>query len=168
MARRRFRRRKARPTKWGGFNRLNFLQGTTQTETVIWDPAVELIEAMGNPLLLLIRGSLSVRAAAGTSPVADVVSMYIRAFETDETQTVGTGAPPDPAANDAQHNEKRLLWNYIMQTPKGDGLAQEIEIDLRLKVILRPARALLFVTSHTDNTNQCRISGSLRTLVAID
>ncbi len=171
MAGRRIRRgarainRAVRPQKWGGFYRLNFLQGTTVQSTLLWDPAVELIEAMNDMRTETVRGWVSLRGNA-SSTASDVFSAYIMAFDTDETQTVPTGAEADPAVNDAQLNEKQLLWVIHSQVPTNADQPLLIPMNIRTRRKMDPARALMLVTSYSDDANQLRITGSLRTLVS--
>ena len=150
-------------TRWSGFNYLAFDQGTTQQETVLWDPSVELVEAMARPMLKAIRGQLTVRGR-GSASDQDTFGAYIMAWDTDATQTVPTLMPWSPVVQDAQVAEKSVLWMMVGEVPDTQVAPWTVDIHIKSRRDLDPAKAIILVTDYTDNVNQCRVTGQLRTL----
>ena len=152
---------------WTGFNRMDFLQDATQSESVIWDQASSS-QNFGSKLLCeRILGTLWVMPGAGTADCT--LSAYIKAFGTDETETVPTGAPFTTQSQDIDVHATRLLWQQFVKMPPFDEKPVQLvrlDIDVKAKVKLaNPARSLLLVTDGVV-TNTTRVSGQLRCLLS--
>ncbi len=164
MARPRFRRaaRRRRNLKWTGFNRLSFLQGSTQSETVIFDPAVEDVQN-SRPTCLRIRGRFSLIGQTITQD--DVTSVMIQTYGTDEIETVVSGFPYTLGAQDIEIAQKSTHFNWVGSPAAINQTPVEIDIDLKVRIRLWPARAIIMTTHHSDNANTVRIAGLVRCLV---
>ena len=155
-----------RRSMWTGFNRLNFTQGSAvTTATVLFDPAVYQ-QTLIEPTLLAIRGNLSIRSTGSVS-AGDILSMYVQAFQTDGTETVPAGLIYPPGTQDIEVAEKSLLWTQVLQVPVVGDVPINIDINIRTKRKLSPALAVMLVANFTDDTDKCRITGALRSLVAL-
>jgi len=160
-------RRPKPATRWTGFNRFSFTQALTRSESVIYDPVIELARSGpgSKQVMLSVRGQLSLVAAAGTS--APQFAAYIAGFGTDESRVVTTGVPWDIMTQDIDIAQKRMLWMggaTVMPFDKDEAPVQ-IDIEVKVKIRLWPQMAILLVTQCNSDTNTCGVSGWARTLV---